>query len=126
MTNSAAETAQTPEKTPDEMFAEHFSLQIGAGGYYVEYGGQTKDDVMTYYALVMKEEEYEQLLEEQNQRAAANHADYHKYTVGPKPAFQPSDTLNWETMVSQPTFSGGHTTREEALMTAGKPLLFKD
>jgi len=121
--SGVGETIQAPAKTADESFAESFKAHLEPTGLHVEYGGYIHDGVTTYYALVMEQTEHDRLLEEQNQEVAIIHSRYFMYRRGPKPIFRPLDNLNRETVVSQPSFSYGHATREDALMASLESLI---
>lgn len=114
------EAMPSEEKTPDDLFAEQTIANMNRRNYYAECNGirDLDTDTWTYYALVMPQAEYDELL------ASVNDRDEKQWVYDRNHGLVDGEytlhtSLPWEDLVNHSAFVGGHLTQEAALRAAG-------
>lgn len=109
---------ENPRLSDDELFADDFIRTGERLGCYVECFGyeDASDGSKKYYALVMPKDQYDKLLQDENQRRE-EYAEFHHVS------FSPWACLPWEVQIDQPTFTQGHGSRKEALLASMQAML---
>jgi hypothetical protein len=117
------ELAPIGEMNQDEVIARALRESLETLGLHVDLGAVTEDEVTTHYALVMEKAKYERMVAIQNQNSRESYDSlYRDRPYGAGPGWEPLDGLRWDIAITIPSFSAGHDTPLEALLTACKGL----
>lgn len=113
--------AEIAPKTRDELWAEKFKAKANGVGLYVECDSMNLDETTTYYAIVLPQTEYDDLLRKKNDVMLDLRARYPEEFRAS--VYEPDDMLDWDTLATHVRFSGGNPSRQSALLNSAQPYI---